>query len=213
VPVLLFLLLYYVSISIVRVNFVRNLLPVLPVLCLLAGSGVDFILVRLPLRGTIRVLAAAVVVAALVALPLTRTVTYDRAIANSTRLAAGQWIRTHLPQGSKLATEIYGPEPIRGWQSVTVVIHLSDHAPEWYESNGFDYIVASSGAYEMAYSNPSRYREAVERYEEIFSRFPRVAEFKGETVDPRYSSICPTILILAVPGRGRTATAPAGEIP
>ncbi len=207
-PAMLFLLLYYGMISLVRVNFVRNLVPVLPVLCLLSGVGLEGVVHRLPLREKARSVVLAVALAALVALPVQRTVTYDRAIAHSTRLEAGRWVRENIPAGSRIVTEIYGPEPTPRDCSVSVVLHLTDRPVDWYEEEGIEFLVASSGAYEMAYSNRDRYPDVVRRYEDLFRRFPVIAEFRGERVDPLYSSICPTIKILAGPRRSPASLTP-----
>ncbi|MCK4548206.1 MAG: glycosyltransferase family 39 protein [Candidatus Eisenbacteria sp.] len=196
VPALVFLALYYASISAVRVNFVRNLLPVLPVLCLLGARGLDLVLGRLPLEGRLRTVTVVALVTGLVVLPLWRIGVHDRAISNSTRVAAGEWIEQHVPAGSTLAIELYGPDPIPPGYRVIRLLHLPDRPVRWYEEQGVDYLIASSGAYEMAYSNRARYPEIVRQYEEIFRRFPVVMEFEGEGVDPLYSSICPTIRML-----------------
>lgn len=199
-PLLIFAAAYYASISSVRINFVRNLVPIVPVLCLLGGLGVWFWLQRVPLRGPLRTVTIAAVLVGLVALPVRRVVVYDRAIADSTRLEAGRWIQENVPAGATLAFELYGPEPISRNHRVRMLLHLADRPIRWYEEEGVDYLVASSGAYEMAYRNRERYPEVVREYDRIFERFPLVHRIEGETIDPLYSSISPTIGILAGPG-------------
>jgi len=207
-PILGFLAVYYVSISAVRVNFVRNLMPILPVLCVLAGWGVWVVVERLPAQRVTRMLTTGALLAGLVVLPIWRTATYSRAISHSTRVDAARWIAEHVPRGSTLAFELYGPENLPGGYRVLMVLHLSDRPLQWYEAQGVDYLVASSGAYEMAYSNSDRYPEVVARYDEIFRRFPVVHQIPGETIDPLYSSISPTIRILRGPdARSPTTTA------
>lgn len=54
---------------------------------------------------------------------------------------------------------------------------MQDHSPDWYISNGFEYLIFSQGAFGRYFIDPTRYAIEVGRYNSFFSRFPLVARF------------------------------------
>ncbi len=206
-PLVIFLLLYLVWLGSYRTSFVRNLMPIVPLMAAFAGAGLNIVLLRWVDRGsgggTAATSAAILVTALVLALPLGDVIAYDGAIARSTRTHSVPWFVENIPPESLLVTEVYGPplgitHPGR-WKIQRVwSLGLDVQNVDWFENQGVDYIIANSGAWEMTFSNPGLYPEEEAIYNEIERRYPVLKEFPGDEVDPLYSSISPTIRIYKV---------------
>ncbi|MEI7773066.1 MAG: hypothetical protein WCI67_23960, partial [Chloroflexales bacterium] len=138
IPVQLMLLSY-------AVHFTRNLLPILPLLILLAAAGAvalaDEVGRRVTQRGA-RQATRAILAAALV-LPQ----------AYNTYKHLDYWSRTHsmveaagrlrqLPQGARIAAEL--PSTLFGGRmAIFPLKRITDHSLAWYRANGFRYLAAN----------------------------------------------------------------------
>jgi len=127
------------------VNFVRNLLPVIPLMILLAAAGV------VALADLIRPKAAHLLALALLALELlapqiSRTIWHLNYWSRPyTLVAATEQLRA-LPQGMRSAAEVNG-NLWAGDPVVFPVALLTDHPAEWYRANGFRYLLLNSDNY------------------------------------------------------------------
>ena len=133
-PALLLLLSY-------AVHFTRNVLPVLPLLVLLASAGAVALADLLPNKLWRRV--ALVAACAVLLLP--------QAVATYRHL--DYWSRTHsmveaaqrlraLPQGQRSAAEL--PSTLFGGAvAIFPVERITDHSLEWYRANGFRYLAVN----------------------------------------------------------------------
>jgi hypothetical protein len=101
---------YFVYVSSWHVLPDRYLIPIVPLLLLLAAR-LCVAVVRL--RVVPRMVAVPALLAVLVgvlALPLADSVAYDRSLSGTdVRSVALQWVEHHIPIGSRVATEAYGP--------------------------------------------------------------------------------------------------------
>jgi hypothetical protein len=86
------------------------LTPALPAIAALAGAGVDALFFR-PSARRVRLRAAGcAVVLAVVAIAAVPSARYDAALASvDTRTAAKLWLEEHVPAGSRIAVEEFGP--------------------------------------------------------------------------------------------------------
>jgi Flp pilus assembly protein TadD len=107
------------------------------------------------------------------------------------RLAAGEWIREHVPDGSAVLVERYGPEPESGRLLVlTMPFHGVDphvydlaYIPELYST--FDYIVLSSRVSGRYLARPREYPVEAAFYAVIDAHYAEVAAFpSGVYVGP-----------------------------
>jgi 4-amino-4-deoxy-L-arabinose transferase-like glycosyltransferase len=134
------------QLSSVQVVFVRNVVPVLPVLCLLAASavlaGVAWLSPRLAPRYTGPLLAA--LTAFIVAQPLVQS-SWDNWLRAqpTTRMLATEWVEREAPPGTRIWLEdqtlilserfrVQGGRPI------------SEQTPAWYAENGFRFLVVNN---------------------------------------------------------------------
>jgi hypothetical protein len=54
---------------------------------------------------------------------------------------------------------------------------LSDHPPEWYTSEGYDYLVVSQRMFRRFYADPVKFAAEIARYEALFSALEEVKVF------------------------------------
>ena len=176
---------YFVFIASFVVRNDRTLLPLTPMVAILAASQI----VRLAhmaghSRASAVKKAASVAVLTLgalaVAQPALRSIQGTRQllnVKNSGRETARLWIEAHLPHGARVAMESYSPFVDPTIWNVTTFWTLIDHEPEWYAANSFDYLVFAQGAYGRYFEDAGRYPSEVEQYNRLFSRFTRLMRF------------------------------------
>src|SRR3990172_6038596 len=180
-----FALPYFIVISSATVRNPRTLLPVIPFLicstAILATSVCgQFGQLSPPNRKarTIISLAASLVLVPALVFPAARTVQgISRLLAVDSRETARVWIAQNLPRGSSLALETYWPYVDPHEFEVHGFFRLIDHSPEWYISNGFDYLVFSQGMFRRFYNEPESYESEIASYEALFQQFEEVKTF------------------------------------
>ncbi|MBI5653860.1 MAG: glycosyltransferase family 39 protein [Chloroflexi bacterium] len=174
---------YFSFVSAYRVRFDTTILPVIPFIVILAA--------RLIARGwnfNSRFARGAVLVliCALILPPLRATVDYNtRLLQIDGRETARQWIEKNLPAGARFAVEPYAPYIARPRYTVSGVAGMTEHPPEWYRANGFEYLVFSYGAFGRFYENRAAYPDFVARYEALFAAFPEIKRFNENGMEIR----------------------------
>jgi 4-amino-4-deoxy-L-arabinose transferase-like glycosyltransferase len=180
-----FPIVYFAFIALFVVRNDRTLLPLTPMIAILAASQI----VRLgDMAGDIQTAAfkkaafvAALTLAVLaVAQPALRSIQATRQllhVKNSGRETARLWIDANLPHGASIAMESYSPFVDPTIWNVTTFWTLIDHEPEWYAENSVEYLVFAQGAYGRYFEDIERYPSEVERYNRLFSRFTRLIRF------------------------------------
>jgi 4-amino-4-deoxy-L-arabinose transferase-like glycosyltransferase len=197
---LVFPVTYFAFISSFAIRNNRTLLPLIPFLFLSAAWFlVDvFDRIRTWQPGLWQRLSSVVLVSlviAVLAFPTSKMVehTRRRTTVNS-RETARIWINDNLPFGAKIAIEPYSPfiDPSRFSIQAMQVMGLpgqgtqaTEHEPDWYLEQGFDYLVFSEGMYGRFYQDPERYSAEVLQYDSLFRRFSLVAVFKDGDYEVR----------------------------
>ncbi|MEM8530391.1 MAG: phospholipid carrier-dependent glycosyltransferase [Chloroflexota bacterium] len=157
VLLLAFAVLYFIQMSGVTVVFFRNAMPFLPFLCLLAAMAVmaliDVYQSRVsatserPKRGiafSSHPIVLLVVFAVMFSIqPLSQAVYEDWLRARpTTRILATEWVAQNAPEGSRIWLEdqtlvLSNRFQVEGGQPMT------SNSPEWYQENGFRYLVVN----------------------------------------------------------------------
>lgn len=149
-----FPLLYFAFLSSYKVNFVRNLMPLLPFLAVFAAHCVTTIVYGLLSRTTYLQRREGLMLLAiglfLIYSPLRQIVKEDYLMAQkTTRVIATEWLEEHLPPGSRVWIEALLIDlsdefevHIPGWSPSNP--DITARSFEWYEQLGFDYVVVSS---------------------------------------------------------------------
>lgn len=189
IALLTFLAVYLVFINSFIAHVDGNLLPALPFFCILAGLFIqavyNFLSSRSMTRSKWALALMAVCVILLVLPPLSVTATNDYRISlRDGRYSANAWIAQNLPPGSRLALESWSPYVDRHKFAVASFGLMIDHTPDWYVSNGFEYLVFSQGSYGRQ-TTADRYAGLTPLYDAFFSRFMQVARFDDNDFEIR----------------------------
>lgn len=163
-----FPLVFYLSMSSYRVNFTRNMLPIVPFTSLLAAMSLALAWQALtsylarqqgirqrPLARLAPWLLGIVV--ALGVLPQTVSAVQRgyRQTQLDTRLRAALWLDANTRPGTKLWMEFDTPRLTEGRYLVGRGQHVTEHPMEWYVANRYEYLVLSAGAYKpVVYDRP-----------------------------------------------------------
>lgn len=183
--VLVFPVLYYISVSRFTVRFERNMVPLLPFLAIGGGWLIDRLAEwttnRFNLRQAGSHVLALLGILLLVALPVAASVTFDRVASQiDHREVSGQWVESNVERGSKIAIEHYAIPFDYDQYDVEDVIRISDHDLAWYQQEGFDIVIISDGVWEILGQHPEYYAEKLRVVDELLDGGTLVAEFVPE---------------------------------
>ena len=198
---ILFPILYYGLLAMQRVRFARNLMPLLPFLVILAARLIseilDWLSARVPWSRLPRAVGIAVkglailgIAVGLLHAPVRQQIEINYWLTQpDTRTIAKQWIEENITTGSKIAVEAYTPDVEHSWMpgqtrsryQVERVWKLPDRPLSYYQEKGFQYIIASSNMYSRYFVDRTSYPQERQFYEELFSRWVLVKEFKGHS--------------------------------
>jgi hypothetical protein len=193
---------YLLFISRFTVRNDRTLLPALALLFLLAVLAICQLHERL-IHPTSRVIRYTSI-AALTALVLVIVgVMASLSIQDSIRLntvdsreTARVWIAENLPPGTKVAIESYAPFVDQDRFSVQGFFRITDHAPEWYVEQGFEYLVFSEGIFGRFYAEPEKYASEIAKYDALFERFELIQQFTDGDYKVRVYRVTPEQSVL-----------------
>lgn len=199
-----FPLLYFLAISSFRVHFERNLVPLLPFTALFAAYALDRAVTWLAARRGCqergKTMGLCLAVLLLLLLPATSIVQFDRLISRKDeRTTAGEWVGANIPAGSKIAVEHYSiPFPRENYE-VEDVLFVGKHTLEWYQKQGFDYVIISDGVWERLLAEPEVYREEAQTYSDILEQSTLLAEFQAKNIPTYLVRGYPTVRIYHFP--------------
>ncbi|MBE3031858.1 MAG: glycosyltransferase family 39 protein [Actinobacteria bacterium] len=179
---------YFVYISTWKELADRYLLPILPLLLLFAvRMCLDLVDLRPAGRRVAVPLVALVLAAALVA-PLAGSIAFDRGLSGAdVRVRAKAWVERHVPAGSIIATESYGPPLVRvrdekyyrsaGLETPAYrLLRLRLPAPgvpnrshnlDWLRQKDADYVIVSSKVYDRVLAAADAYPELAAFYRSL----------------------------------------------
>ncbi len=178
-----FAVVFLLGISRSPLHWQRWIIPILPLLALLAAYGLNGIFEHLSVHARLRlsmqralILAAVLLIAAW---PAYQLVLQDIGQARpSTRVLAREWMVENLPVGSQIAVEWY-TAPLHGTDfSVSGQFSLARHPMESYLDDGYHYLVASSLIYDRYFAEPDRYTAEIAFYETLFAEERLVQKFE-----------------------------------
>jgi 4-amino-4-deoxy-L-arabinose transferase-like glycosyltransferase len=184
---LVFTVPYFLIVADQRIIYARYMLPIVPMLCILAAtaviSGVS-LLRRYEFPRGVRTALIAGLTIALLGPPAMTAVGFARIIARtSTTDLAYRWILANVPEGSRIVQEgnhlTFPPR----YESVRLR-QLRELTYEQHVEAGADYLVASSQAYGPYLESPARFREEFNAYMTLFTRGQEVARFTASHDHP-----------------------------
>lgn len=176
-----FTLVYFFIVSRQHIVYARYLLPIVPILCLLAAcavvSGVG-LLRRYDLpRAPRTALIAGLTIAALLP-PAVQAVQWDRMVSKvSTPDLAFAWIDANIPKGASITLEARHIVLPPGLYDSRNVRNLLIQGYDDYVTQGVEYIVASSQCYGLYFEAPQQFPNEYAAYMSIFERMKELARF------------------------------------
>jgi hypothetical protein len=171
-----------------RIVYARYLLPMVPMLCLLAAtavvSGVS-LLRRYEIPRAPRAALIAALTTAALAYPAYASVSLDRRMASTNTVGtAFEWISRNVPKGSFVVVEARNlllPGQIFRTENVA---QLRYHTYEDYRGRGVNYLVASSQSYGPYFEKPHEHPYEYADYMRIFEQSREVARFTPSAEHP-----------------------------
>lgn len=111
---------------------------------------------------------------------------------NANLIAADDWVNANLPSGARIAYDATAP-PIRdGKFTADMFPALVAQSPDWYERNGYEYLVFSSATFSPALQDRSS--ESSKQYAAFFDRFRPVGHIQNGDHEIRIYQTNPTRL-------------------
>lgn len=175
--------------------FGRYLIPCLPYFALMAADAVTAVVNKICGSSQLKDPLLWTAVAIVMAQPLIQSIRHDLILCREdTRTQAKQWIEAHLPEGARIAVDwlVHGPPlatldqdaPLsRRRYDVTIVrsTGLSEHSIEYYQEQGFDYLIASSFIYNIPLRDKGQAEARRAFYASLDSELEMLREFRPDS--------------------------------
>ena len=224
---------YFILVAVPKVHFERNLVPLWPLLAILAAGGIAALALAVASAGRIAAswprrqrlaalvssrwvqggLLAAVLLLATVP-TLTRTVQQDstRSLPD-VQATASAWINHHLPTGSRIAYESYSVTLNSGrFHLVYLRTGLYTQPLDWYNEQHIQYVVASQMYYYRFFdAAPTDFPGERAAYDSMFARWTVMRTWIGNNTDNGTPD--GKIVLLRVTPPGTMATHPVSPYP
>jgi 4-amino-4-deoxy-L-arabinose transferase-like glycosyltransferase len=181
---LLFPLLYFAGLSSYKVNFLRNLLPMVPFMALLGGvfaqGAITWLSERLRFSRLAEPVVPLVLVGLVVIAPAGTILDGDRYTSlDDSRVLAERWVQANVSPAARIMVEL-NPVQWHNYPAVSAENLLINHPLDWYLGHGYQYLIASSDNYGDFLRQPDKYPDQVKAYNELFQKGQAVAEFAGK---------------------------------
>jgi len=179
---------YFVYISTWKELADRYLRPILPLLLLLAVRACLELVDLRPAARRVAAPAVALVFAAALVAPLAGSIAFDRGLSGAdVRVRAKAWVERHVPAGSIIATENYGPPLVRvrdeqfyrsaglGTPAYRILrlrlpapgVPDRSHSLDWLREKDADYVIVSSKVYDRVLAAADAYPELAAFYRSL----------------------------------------------
>jgi 4-amino-4-deoxy-L-arabinose transferase-like glycosyltransferase len=176
---------YTALLSSLTMQVPRNLPALIGPVVVLAGAGFKNLVEAIRRRSSDRRIAIAFVVAtlALSLRPVPELLDAIRARRFNPRLSAARWIAEHVPKGSHVLVESYGPWVDPRAYKVTGVWSLAGLSRPELGRRGVRYLVLTELAHARFLADPGRYPGVVRVYQELFRDSCELARFNERSQD------------------------------
>ena len=184
-----FSVVYFLFLSSFTVHFDRNAVPIAAPLIGLGALGAWELFRRLAERAQrpdperIALLAVVALAGVVAAVGFPAIVREVRALRTNHRASAERWIAAHVPEGSSIIVEGYGPwiDPER--YRIRGITNFAAPSMRQIESNRF--AVLAEAMYSRFLEEPEHYKKEAQRYRKLMQRYCTAATFseaKGEAI-------------------------------
>jgi len=180
-PYLVVLLMYLIFVSCFAVRNERTILPMIPLIALIACVLLDRLVNK---EGIWRILNI-LTVAFCILVPAWRSIIIlNKFVATDSRETARLWIESNISRGTKIALEGYTPfvDPTR--YRIVSVDRIIRHPIEWYKRNGVRFVILGEGMFGRYFLDTMRYALQVKEYRVFFS-LPELKIFRDGDYEVR----------------------------
>lgn len=200
-------LLLFVIVSTWKAKAVRYLLPFIPFLIIYCGKVVDLIQSFLEKLPSSFLMVNKVLFKNKYLLPLVlgiplllpqayKVIRFDLSLTQKdTRTQAREWVLDHLPPGSKIALEMYGPPLFDCGYTVLYRHTLGNVNLEFLSFRQVNFIIISDIMYKRFITNPKDYPKQAEFYQSLDEKTVLLKEFKPQWNEELIDLHNPTIKI------------------
>ncbi|TGK62444.1 phospholipid carrier-dependent glycosyltransferase [Leptospira wolffii] len=184
-----FVAVYFGFICTFNVRNERTILPIVPLLLILAGVSVhsisEFVEKRV-LKNRFDITGSHLFPFILILPLLMDSISFDRKLFHpKARNEARIWIENELPEGTKIAIENYSPFVDPQKYNISAIGYAIDHPPDWYVNQGFDVLILSKISFGRFYADPEKYSGKIEKYESLIRRLHLQKAFFDEDEEVR----------------------------
>lgn len=188
-----FPIVYFIFVSQFTVHFEMTILPIISYLLVFAALFIEGVLMQFrdQVNNRAMVQGLALILLLVSAFPMLRETLENNAnlLLPDGRDLARKWIEANLPAGSRVAIESYAPYVNRSKFMVEGFEGMIEHLPKWYEQNGFEYLVFSSGSYGRFYDKAGIYTDFEREYDAFFNQYQQIARFDQNNFQVRVYKI------------------------
>ncbi len=165
----------------------RYLMPLLPFAAILTATAITMIAARLlqtRVKPPVVQLATAALVVVAFIVPVRASIDFTTMLGRETTMdRAYQWVRSHVPAGSRIIIEAQAFQPPGTTFVVTHMPSLITRTYADYAADDVDYLIASSAGYGTAFATGGP-REAFVAYQTLFTHTEQVAIFTSSNDTP-----------------------------
>lgn len=159
-------------ISTPSLHWQRWVIQLLPIVAIFSVFGLTTLMAygQKRYRLSKKVVTAVGVLATMIMLitPVTELSTLTKSMLTpSTRLLARAWILAHVPAGSRLGIEFYGPPLIGAPVTTSYPFSLSERSFETYRREGYNYLIINERIEAAMRRQPERYIQELMFYDEL----------------------------------------------
>lgn len=174
---------FLVGISLLSLHWKRWVIPILPVITLLAAYALDALSKNLSQNEKRQYIIFTFLCIISLSLPVYKTVLHCvRSSRPSTRILAREWINENIPYGSQIAQEYYTAPLDDTNYLILEKFSLSKYNIDYYHGEGYEYLVISSNIYNRYYKEPNRYSKEVNFYNSLIECNCLIQEFIGSSL-------------------------------
>jgi hypothetical protein len=189
----IFPIVYFIFISSMQIRNDKTILPMIPFLHILGGVFLSWLYIyisELSIRKSMQWISIAGMILLFLLVPIYRTTkTVISVIEPDGRETARIWIGKNIPRGSFIALEAYSPYVSPKRYHVVPVQGFGPQSLSWYTERDVRYLVFSQGMFGRYFSEPEKYKQMKEKYEDLFHQLEPVKFFYNGNYEIRIYQI------------------------
>jgi 4-amino-4-deoxy-L-arabinose transferase-like glycosyltransferase len=190
-----FPIVYFIFISSMQIRNDKTILPLIPFLHILSGIFLSILFGYVSpssSRKWLKWIGIGGIALLFIITPIYRTSkTIQSTIEPDSRETARIWIEKNLPRGSFISLGAYSPYVSPKKYHVVPDRGFEPQSLSWYTERDVQYLVFSQGMFGRYFSEPEKYKQIKDKYEDLFSQLDPVKFFYDGNYEIRIYQIYP----------------------